>query len=252
MGERLAGKVAIVTGAASGIGAATAGLMVAEGASVVLADLNLSGAERVASRLGTNAVAQACDVMEESAVAALVQTALDRFGRLDVIHNNAVTSDPQDTDTINTPDAIWHRSFVLIVMAAVYACRHGIPAMLATGGGSIVNTSSGAAQNATGSRVTYGTAKAALEAMSMYTAKRFGSEGVRTNCVAPGFVLTEGTKDLFDDDTIARYGTSSALGRVCTPEDVADVVVFLASDESRYVNGQVVRVDGGGAKGLVW
>jgi NAD(P)-dependent dehydrogenase (short-subunit alcohol dehydrogenase family) len=252
MTGRLAGKVAIVTGAAQGIGAATARLMVADGAAVVLADLEEAGAQRVADELGERAVARCADVMVEADVAALVDTAVARFGRLDALHNNAVTSWATDTDAVGTPDSVWLDTFQVIVMAATYGCRHAIPAMLETGGGAIVNTSSGAARSATGSRIAYGSCKAALEAFTMYTATIHSPQGIRCNAVAPGFVLTEGTKALFDDARLDAFAAGAAAGRVCTPEDIADVVVFLASDEARYVSGQTIVVNGGGTRSLAW
>ncbi len=250
MTDRLHGKVAIVTGAASGIGAATARLMVAEGASVVLADINTVAVQRVAESIG--AVAQPTDVTDETAVAALVDVAVSRFGRLDVLHNNAVVASPDDTDTVGTPNEVWQATFEIVVMAAVYGCRYAIPAMIETGGGSIVNTSSGAARSPTGSRIAYGSSKAALETLSAYTASMFGAQGIRSNVVAPGFVLTEGTKALFSTEQLDAFATAAAAGRVATPHDIAEVVVFLGSDECAYVSGQVVAVNGGGTRGLRW
>ena len=252
MPGRLEGKVAIVTGAARGIGAATAKLMAAEGARVVVADVDGDGAASVAAAIGETALASQTDVRDESAVQRLVALAVERFGGLDVLHNNAVFASPQDTDTLATPDEVWLDMFQVAVMAAVYGCRHAIPAMTSRGGGSIVSTSSGAARTATGSKIAYGTAKAALETMSLYTASMFGTRNIRSNVVSPGFVLTEGTRDLFDAAQLQAFGDMSASGRACVPEDVADVVVFLASDAARYVNGQVITVNGGGARAKAW
>jgi NAD(P)-dependent dehydrogenase (short-subunit alcohol dehydrogenase family) len=252
MTDRLAGKVAIVTGSARGIGAATARLMVAEGASVVLADLDAGGIDRVAAELGDRAVAQPTDVTLEADVAATVERAVSTFGRLDVLHNNAVAASAADTDAVGTPDDVWLATYRVIVMAAAYGCRHAIPAMVETGGGSIVNTSSGAAQGSSGNRIAYGSCKGALETFTKYAANLHGVQGIRCNAVAPGFVLTEGTKELFDDARLEQFAKAAAAGRVCTPEDIADVVVFLASDEARYVSGQVVTVNGGGTRVMTW
>ena len=252
MKGRLQGKVAIVTGAAGGIGSATARLLVAEGASVVLADLDGAGARRIAEELGSAAAAVVADVTRESDVEGLVALALSKFGRLDVLHNNAVTAFSDDGDTVGTPNAVWQQTFEVVVMAAVYGCRHAIPAMRRSGGGSIVTMSSGAAHHPTGSRIAYGTCKAAIETLSAYTASMYGAQGIRSNVVSPGFVLTPATRALFDEAQLAAFASTAAAGRVATPEDVARVVAYLASDDAAYVSGQVVKVDGGGVRGLEW
>jgi NAD(P)-dependent dehydrogenase (short-subunit alcohol dehydrogenase family) len=249
---QLAGKVAIVTGAASGIGAATVRRLVAEGADVVAADRNPAGLAVLASKLGDRVLAHRCDVTREEDILAAVDAALDHFGGLHVIHSNAVAALQSDTDVVRTPDADWQAMFTMVVMASVWLCRHGIPAMRSSGGGSIINMSSGAAHQATGSKVAYGTAKGALETLSIYTAGMYGADGIRCNVVSPGFVLTEGTRQFFDDSAIAQFGQRMAAGRVCMPEDVADVVAFLASDAARYVNGQVLTVNGGGSRPAAW
>jgi NAD(P)-dependent dehydrogenase (short-subunit alcohol dehydrogenase family) len=249
----LDGKVAIVTGAAGAIGSATVAAMVAAGARVVAADRNTERlAALAAAHDAASVVTTVVDVRDEDAVRAMVGLAVDRFGRLDVLHDNAANASAGDTDVVGTPDEVWLDTYQLIVMGAVYACRHAIPVMAANGGGAIVHTSSGAARNATGSRIAYGTSKAALESLSMYLATIHGPQGIRSNIVAPGFVLTDGTRALFDDAALDGFAARATAGRVCRPEDVADVVVFLASDAARYVSGQVVPVNGGGARALSW
>src|SRR4051794_35926800 len=143
---RLDGKVAIVTGAGGAIGSATCALMAAEGATVVLADNDenaLKGATSALESAGHRVVACPTDVTVEGDVERLVTTAVQRFGRLDILHNNAAYGLPDDTDTVNTPDEVWRQMLDVVFFAAVYGCRHAIPVMKQTGGGSIINTSSG-------------------------------------------------------------------------------------------------------------
>jgi NAD(P)-dependent dehydrogenase (short-subunit alcohol dehydrogenase family) len=252
VGGQLDGKVAVVTGAARGIGAATAHALAFNGARVVVSDIDREGAHGVADAIGDSAIAIAADVREEAAVHALIEATVKQFGRLDVLHNNAVVGLPEDTDTVNTPDDVWRSMFQMVVLAAVYGCRHAIPVMTATGGGSLIHTSSGAARSPSASKIAYGSAKGALEVMSMYTATMYAGQGIRSNVVAPGFVLTEGTKEILDPTMLEMLSSRSAAGRTCQPSDVADVVLFLASDASAYVNGQVITVNGGGNKAVAW
>jgi NAD(P)-dependent dehydrogenase (short-subunit alcohol dehydrogenase family) len=249
MTNRLQGKVAVVTGAASGIGAETARRMAAEGASVVLGDMNAAGAEAVAKEVG--GVAVRADVTVESDVKALVDAALSSFGRLDILHNNAVRTYDTDFDAVQTPDETWRAMFDVVIMAASYGCRAAIPAMIKTGGGSIINTSSGAARTASG-RIAYGTMKGALETFTLYTAGQFGPQGIRCNAVAPGAVRTEGMNTIFTPEQLNAFGAGVAVGRIAVPRDIADAVVFLASDDSAYVNGQVLTLNGGGPPAQRW
>jgi NAD(P)-dependent dehydrogenase (short-subunit alcohol dehydrogenase family) len=249
MTGRLQGKVAVITGAASGIGAETARRMSAEGAHVVLGDVNETALEATAKEVG--GVAVRTDVTVEADVRALVDAALSRFGRLDILHNNAVRTNDADGDAVDTPDETWRAMFDVVIMAAAYGCRAAIPAMIETGGGSIINTSSGAARTASG-RVAYGTCKGALEAFTLYTAGQFGPRGIRCNAIAPGAVRTEGMDSLFTPTQLEAFGASIAVGRIAVPRDIADVVVFLASDESAYLSGQVITLNGGGAPARRW
>jgi NAD(P)-dependent dehydrogenase (short-subunit alcohol dehydrogenase family) len=246
---RLEGKVAVITGAASGIGAETARRMSAEGASVVLGDINETKLSGVATETG--GLAQRTDVRVESQVRSLVEAALSRFGKVDILHNNAAAPSPQDSDAVATPDQAWRSTFDVIVMEAAYACRSAIPAMIENGGGSIINTSSGLARAASG-RIAYGSCKAALEAFTLYTAGTFGRDGIRCNAVAPGAVRSEGMAGLFTPEALDAMAANVAVGRIAVPRDIADVVVFLASDESAYLNGQVITLNGGGPPGMKW
>ena len=133
MGSRLDGKVAVVTGGANGIGAATVRLMVAEGARVVAGDLDIERLQALADDLGAPVAVLAADVRQENDIAKLIGTAVERFGRLDVLHNNAVAALPEDTDVVTTPDSAWRDMFDVVVMAAVHACRHAVPRCRAAG-----------------------------------------------------------------------------------------------------------------------
>jgi NAD(P)-dependent dehydrogenase (short-subunit alcohol dehydrogenase family) len=248
----LEGKVAVVTGAAGAIGSATCRRLVARGASVVLVDRDAEGLTALAGELGASALAKPADVTREDDVRASVVLAVERWGRLDILHNNAAAADPADGDVLSTPDTAWRSMFDLVVMAAVWGCRHAIPHMVRGGGGAIVNTSSGAAQTPTGTHIAYGSMKGALETLSAYVASHHGSDGVRSNVVAPAFVLTAGTRAFMPPGRIAAMEEAAVAGRLATADDIADVVVYLASDEAAYVSGQVFAVNGGGRKGTRW
>jgi NAD(P)-dependent dehydrogenase (short-subunit alcohol dehydrogenase family) len=249
---RLEGKVAVVTGAAGGIGAATSRKLVAEGASVVVADLNEPKLHAVAHELGDRVLAVATDVTKEADVAAAVGAAVERFGGIDVLHNNAVSNVPDDRDGVETPDSTWHGYFEVILMAAVWGCRHAIPRMIERGGGALVHTSSLAARVPAGNRIAYGAMKAALESFSAAIAAVHGADGIRSNCVAPGLVVHPGIEAMVPPDQLQRLAATVPLGRLATPEDIADVVAYLASDEAAYVTGQVITANGGGVRARRW
>src|SRR5438105_2146584 len=189
---RLAGKVAIVTGAGSGIGEATARLMAHEDASVVVADINGSAAERVVSELGSSAVVAEVDVSDEPSVVSMVETAVESFGGLDVLHNNAsdASANALDMDIVNLDMALFDRLVAVNLKGMFMGCKHAIPHMLARGGGSIVNTASIEGFVGRGVRAAYGASKAGVVLLTKAVASQYGTRGIRCKAVAPGLVLT--------------------------------------------------------------
>ena len=249
---RLVGKVAVVTGAASGIGRATALALAREGAGVVVADLSLDGAERVVAEIaaaGGRAAAQRADVADEASVAAMVDAAVARFGGLDVLHNNAAASDAAtigaDGEVTALDVATWDRAFAVNLRGPMLGCKHAIPRMLARGGGSIVNTTSVAGLTGDVARTAYGCSKAGLEMLTRYVATQYGRRGVRCNAIAPGVISTPALVANVPPEQIAVYEGNTPSPRLGSPDDIAAAVVFLASDASAFVNGQTLLVDGG-------
>jgi NAD(P)-dependent dehydrogenase (short-subunit alcohol dehydrogenase family) len=243
---RLDGKVAIVTGAGRGIGEATARLMALEGASVIVADLNRSEAERVAGELETAVVAEV-DVSDEESVIRMIDTAVEAFGGLDVLHNNATDSATNaiDTDIVTLDMAIFDRLVAVNLKGQFMGCKHAIPRMLERGGGAIVNTASVDGFVGRGVRAAYGASKAGVVLLTKSVASQYGARGIRCNAVAPGLVRTPGAELHAPPGYVEAAAKLYPMPRLCRPEDVAKAVVFLASDDAAYVNATTLMVDGG-------
>jgi NAD(P)-dependent dehydrogenase (short-subunit alcohol dehydrogenase family) len=248
---QLQGKAAVITGAAGGIGAATARQMAAEGARLVLADIDGDGVERLAKSLECareDAVAVQVDVSREADMIRMIQAAVDTFGGVDILHNNATDAKAieQDDDIITLDMDVFDHLVSVNLKAAFMGCKHAIPHMLAAGGGAIIHTASIEGFVARGVRPTYGACKAGLVHLAKSVAARYGSRGIRCNAVAPGLVVTPSLEAVYEDaKRIAADLADYAMPRLCTPEDVAKAVVFLASDAASYVNGETLMVDGG-------
>lgn len=252
MTGRFAGRVAIVTGGAGGIGTAVVHAFATEGAAVVVADRAEEEGEKLAKVIrdaGGTAVACPGDLCDESYIERLVSTALDEFGRLDVLHNNAaMTSEAAglDVDVVSMDAALWDRMFAVNVRAPMLACKYAIPAMLEhSGGGAIVNTASAAGLSADIQSCAYGCSKAALIMLTKYVATTYGHQGIRCNAIAPGFIKTPIVAEVLSPEMLAAIASHCVTPQVGEPFDIAAAVMYLASDDARFVTGQVLSVDGG-------
>jgi len=242
---RLDGKVAIVTGGASGIGAATCRRFVEEGARVVVADVSDEAGSAFARELGGAAAFRHTDVAHLSDLEATVAFAVERFGGLDVIHNNAAWSGGGYVHEIDP--SIWDQSIQIMLTGVFYGMKAAIPAMLARGGGSIVNTASIEGIVAEIMAAPYNTAKAGMINLSRTVAIEYGRKKIRSNCICPGVVDTPMAALLMSIAPKPRAAVEAehAIGRLIRPEEIANVALFLASDESSAVTGSAIVVDGG-------
>jgi NAD(P)-dependent dehydrogenase (short-subunit alcohol dehydrogenase family) len=248
----LEGKVAIVTGGGGGIGGASARALAREGAAVLVVDIDEARAAAVASDITTSggrASARAADVSLEDQVRVTIEAVTSEFGRLDVVHNNAALTESdfltQDTAVTDLALDVWERTLAVNLTSQMLMCKHAIPAMVEGGGGSIINMSSGASLKGDRTRTAYGVSKAGVNALTMYVATSHGKQGIRANTILPGLVLTDAVRSHLNETVVASLGRATLTPYVGQPEDVAEVVVFLASEESRYITGQMIPVDGG-------
>jgi NAD(P)-dependent dehydrogenase (short-subunit alcohol dehydrogenase family) len=240
MSGRLEGKVCVITGAAGGIGAATAAAFKAEGATVVGVDLrsDFDGAD----------LALACDVADEEAVRGMYARARSEFGRLDVLFNNAGISPDDDVSVLDTSLEAWQRVQDVNLKSVFLCCKHGIPHLLDGGGGSVINTASFVAVlGAATSQISYTASKGAVLSLSRELGVEFARRGVRVNALCPGPVDTPLLRELYaaDPAQAARRLIHVPMGRFAHAREIAAAALFLASDESSYVTASTFMVDGG-------
>jgi NAD(P)-dependent dehydrogenase (short-subunit alcohol dehydrogenase family) len=248
---RLADKVALITGAADGIGAATAERFAEEGAAVVLADIDEAGGLAVRDRIlaaGGRAVFVRADISHEPDAAALAEAARREFGALHVLVNNAATFVLQGIDA---SAADWHRSLDVNVVGTALVTRAAVPLIVQSGGGAIVNLGSISSFVAQPHFVTYSATKAAILQMTRNLALDLAPHGIRVNCVCPGTILTRASRDHMErtgttlEQFIAAEAPRHLLNRVGSPREVAHAILFLASDEASFITGTHLMVDGG-------
>jgi NAD(P)-dependent dehydrogenase (short-subunit alcohol dehydrogenase family) len=243
---RLEGKVAVITGAASGIGRASARRFAAEGAQVVVADLDEDGGTALADEIGGLFVR--ADVTDADDVQGMYAAAADRFGGVDVLFNNAGISPPDDDSILETELDAWRRVQEVNLTSVYLCCKYGIPRLLERGGGAVINTASFVAvMGAATSQISYTASKGGVLAMSRELGVQFARQGVRVNALCPGPVNTPLLQELFakDPERAARRLVHIPMGRFAEPEEIAAAAAFLASDDASFITASSFLVDGG-------
>ena len=242
---RLAGKVALITGAGTGIGRATAVLFAREGAKVAVAEIDAASGEETAHLAGNGAIAIHADVTDPDSLERAIRTAVDKFGALHVLHNNAGGSTAADNTAVAAPlDEFW-RAIKLDLYGTFLGCRFGIPAIIKSGGGSVINMSSNVALMGVAGRHCYTAAKGGIAATTRSLAVAYAPQKVRVNAIAPSATMTERVKRLVAGNTALQKLADSHLLGLIEPDDIANCALYLASDKSRMVTGQVLPVDSG-------
>lgn len=246
---RMDGKVAVITGGAGGIGFATAQLMAARGARLVLADIAVERARELAATL-PDAIGLLLDLSDEASVERMIEQTVSHFNRLDVLHNNAALLGPEiaqnDADIESMGTDLWDRTYRVNVRGTMIACRAALPHLRASRG-NIVNTVSNLALQGHLIQAAYASSKAAIIQMTRSIAASHGIHGVRCNAVAPGMTMTPALKEAFPPKLRKAVEDETLRDQLGDPEDIAEAVAFLASDAARNITGQVLVADGGAA-----
>jgi len=244
---RLDDKVAIITGASSGMGRATAVLFAKEGAKVVVADIVVEAGEEtvgIVKQAGGEAIFVMTDVSKAEDVKKMIKVALDTYGRLDILINCAGIAG-KEVSTVDCPEEVFNKVIATNLNGVWLGMKYAIPEMLKTGGGSIINFASIAALEAYVGIPAYSASKGAVISLSRAAAIEYSRKNVRVNCVAPGHIATPMLLGAWSPEALKRFAEISPQGRLGKPEEVAQVVLFLASDESSHITGQTVVIDGG-------
>lgn len=249
--NRFENKVALITGTTGGIGAATARRLASEGAKVVLADINVEGAEETAEQVraaGGEAFVHYLDLADEESIKTLIAAAIEKYGRIDVLFNNAadtrVTTQSRDAAIEFMEADLWDSVFRINTRGTMLMIKYTLPHMVKQGGGSIINTSSGASLRGDLFRPAYAASKSAVNVLTEYVAAQYGKKGIRCNVVSPGLVVTENTEE-GQAHNFALYEAHHLTPRLGVPDDLASMVALLGSDDGSFINAQIIPVDGG-------
>jgi NAD(P)-dependent dehydrogenase (short-subunit alcohol dehydrogenase family) len=223
-----------------------------EGAAVAVVDIDEAKAGGVADEIrrnGARAIALGGDLSREEAAQSAVKSTVAEFGRVDILHNNAALTASsflsRDTTVAEMSLEVWQRTLEVNLGSQLLMCKYTVPEMRKNGGGSIINMSSGAALSGDRTRLAYGVSKSGVHALTMYVATSEGKRGVRVNTIVPGLIITDAVRAHLTEDIIAGLSRATLTPYLGQPKDVADLVVFLASEQSRYITGQMISIDGG-------
>lgn len=246
---RMKDKVALITGGASGIGLSTANLMAQSGAKVVIADYNADGAREAAENIkahGGEAVSIFLDAGDEASIKEAVEFTVQQYGKITTLFNNVGSTNlRKDLDIVNVDLDEWDRLMNINLKSVLLGSRFAIPHMIEAGGGSIINTASMAGFTGDAVRVAYGASKAGVVNLTKYIAAQYGKHNIRANAVAPGLILTPAAKNNMSSEVLDIFAKYNALPYHGEPDDIGHTVVFLASDESKFITGQTIQVEGG-------
>ena len=250
--DRLAKKVAVITGAGAGIGRASALRFAAEGAAVLVTDLNLDAADKVVAEIveqGGRALSLKVDVGVEQELKAMIELAVKQYGRIDVLFNNAVINSKEmslrDRDFLNFDTEVFFTKMRVNALSGVLATKYALPYMLKQGTGSVIFTSSTSSVAGEVSQFTYGASKAAVNFFVQSIAATYGKSGIRCNAILPGVIQTESMEMWANENMKSAFLDIQNVPRLGRPEDIANMALFLASDESSYLNGSLYQVNGG-------